>query len=86
MEEDWYKWPVMYCFHRMPSSLKTSLNRPQSCSAAEMYSGCDKQRGERGRRRGGREAGTQGEMVKQCDRVILQKRMNCKYWPCRGEG
>lgn len=50
---DWYKWPVMYCFHSMPRTLKTSQNWPQSRSAIETYSECDKQWGVReGRGRG----------------------------------
>lgn len=44
----WHELPVMYCFHRMPCTLKTCHNWPLSCSAIETYSQSDRQGRERG--------------------------------------
>lgn len=60
---DWHELPVMYCFHRMPRTLKTSHNWPRSRSAIQTYSKCDMQWGEM--ERGGEEegGGRNGEAV-----------------------
>lgn len=78
MERDvvWHELQVMYCFHRMPCTLRTCHNWPWSCPAIETYSESDRQRREK--------KGRAGETLRHCDRMILQRRMNCKYWPLRG--
>lgn len=48
-EVDWHELPVMYCFHRMPCTLKTSHNWPRSRSAIETHNKSDRQCKERER-------------------------------------
>lgn len=49
MEEKvaWHELPVMHSFHRMPCTLETCHNWPQSCSANASCSKSDRQRRER---------------------------------------